>query len=150
MISKHYSWDHSGFFQRMRCKIQPFTLLSSKDTTALTFDWSTVLWLVVRNVEGQNLHRLWHVEVYGSTGCWVFKQGIQNQKDFCLKISIPKENSWILRIGVMASCQNLSIILVITWFKEWCYQKISIKKNVRLNWYSSMKKNWERFLWFFT
>ena len=27
---------------------------------------------------------------YGSTGCWVFKQGIQNWKDFCLKINIPK------------------------------------------------------------
>ena len=29
---------------------------------------------------------------YGSTGCRVFKQGIQNWKDFCLKINIPKGN----------------------------------------------------------
>ena len=26
---------------------------------------------------------------YGNTGCGVFKPGIQNQKDFCLKINIP-------------------------------------------------------------
>ena len=29
---------------------------------------------------------------YGSTGCGVFKRGIQNQKDFCKKINIPKGN----------------------------------------------------------
>ena len=29
---------------------------------------------------------------YGSTGCGVFKRGIQNQKDFCIKINIPKGN----------------------------------------------------------
>ena len=40
----------------------------------------------------------------------------------------------------MASCQKLAIILVIKWFKNWCYQKMSIIKNVLLNWYSSMKK----------
>ena len=27
---------------------------------------------------------------YGSTGCGVFKRGIQNEKDFCIKINIPK------------------------------------------------------------
>ena len=27
---------------------------------------------------------------YGNTGCGVFKWGIQNQKDFCIKINIPK------------------------------------------------------------
>ena len=29
---------------------------------------------------------------YGSTGCRVFKRGVQNWKDFCLKINIPKGN----------------------------------------------------------
>ena len=29
---------------------------------------------------------------YGSTGCGVFKWGIQNQKDFCKNINIPKGN----------------------------------------------------------
>ena len=38
---------------------------------------------------------------YGNTGCRVFKQGLQNWKDFCLKINIPRENYEILRIGVM-------------------------------------------------
>ena len=45
-------------------------------------------------------------EDYGNTGCRVFEQGVQNWKDFCLKINIPKENYWILRIGVMGRCQN--------------------------------------------
>ena len=29
---------------------------------------------------------------YGNTGCGVFKRGIQNQKDFCIRINIPKGN----------------------------------------------------------
>ena len=48
---------------------------------------------------------------YGSTGCWVFKRGVQNYKHFCLKISITKGNYWILKIGVVASYQKLGIIL---------------------------------------
>ena len=28
---------------------------------------------------------------YGNTGCQVFKQGVQNWKDFPLKINIPKK-----------------------------------------------------------
>ena len=34
---------------------------------------------------------------YGNTGCRVFKRGIQNWKDFCLKIYIPKVNfeNWL-------------------------------------------------------
>jgi hypothetical protein len=29
---------------------------------------------------------------YGNTGCGVFKRGVQNWKDFCIRINIPKEN----------------------------------------------------------
>ena len=29
---------------------------------------------------------------YGNTGCGVFKWGVQNQKDFCLRINILKGN----------------------------------------------------------
>ena len=29
---------------------------------------------------------------YSSTGCGVFKRGIQNYKDFCIKINVPKGN----------------------------------------------------------
>ena len=29
---------------------------------------------------------------YGNTGCRVFKRGVQNRNDFCLKINIPKGN----------------------------------------------------------
>ena len=45
--------------------------------------------------------------IYGSRGCRVFKQGIQNYKECCLKINIPKGNYWILRIGVMGRCQKV-------------------------------------------
>jgi hypothetical protein len=41
---------------------------------------------------------------------------------------VTKENYWILRIGVVVSCQKLGIILVTKWFKNWYCQKISIQK----------------------
>ena len=75
--------------------------------------------------------QLWILIVF-IWGCWdclrskkcqmVFKPGVQNLKDFCLRINIPKGNYWILRIGVVLSCQKLGIILVIKWLKKWCYQ----------------------------
>ena len=43
---------------------------------------------------------------YGKTGYGVSSLGIQNQSFFCLKISIHKENYWILRIGAMGRCQK--------------------------------------------
>ena len=45
--------------------------------------------------------------VFGSTGCWVFKRGVQNWNEFCLKINIPQKNYWILRIGTMGRCQKV-------------------------------------------
>ena len=44
---------------------------------------------------------------YGNTGCGVFKRGIQNYKDFCLRIHIPQGNYWILSLGLTASCQKV-------------------------------------------
>ena len=44
---------------------------------------------------------------YGNKGCWVFKRRVQNWKDFCLITHTPKENYWILRIGVMGRCQKV-------------------------------------------
>ena len=46
------------------------------------------------NAEGSGLD-----PEYGNTGCRVFKKGIQNWKDFCQKINIPKGNYWILQIS---------------------------------------------------
>ena len=37
----------------------------------------------------------------------VFKRGMQNSKDFCLRINILKGNYWILRIGLMGRCQKV-------------------------------------------
>jgi hypothetical protein len=48
---------------------------------------------------------------YGNTDCRVFKQGVQNWKDFCLEINIPQGNYWILRIGVTGRFQKLDIVL---------------------------------------
>ena len=36
----------------------------------------------------------------------VFKRGIENQKDFCLRINIPKGNYCILSFALMASRQK--------------------------------------------
>ena len=43
------------------------------------------------------------------------------------------------------SWQKMCSILVIKGFKNWSFQQMSLTKNMPLNWYSSMKKNWERF-----
>jgi hypothetical protein len=59
-------------------------------------------WVFVQPVLNSTL-----VHYYGNTGSGVFKGGIQNLKGFWLKINTPKGNFWILRIGVMASCQKL-------------------------------------------
>ena len=45
---------------------------------------------------------------YGNTGCWVFKWEIQNWKDFCMRIIIPKWNYWILSFGLTTSCQKVA------------------------------------------
>ena len=37
---------------------------------------------------------------YGNRGRRVFKRGIQNWKDFCLKINMLNGNYWIFRVGV--------------------------------------------------
>ena len=44
---------------------------------------------------------------------------------------------------------KLGIILIIKWFKNWCYQKMSITKNVLLNCYYSMKKEMRKILMIF-
>ena len=49
----------------------------------------------------------WLGGYFGNTGCQLFKRGIRNWKDFCLKINIPKGNYWILRIGLMGSLSSL-------------------------------------------
>ena len=71
---------------------------------------------------------------------WSFQARVQNQKDFCIRIKISIGNYWILSFRLMASCQKWGIILVINWL----YQKMSITKNVLLNWYSPMKKKIEK------
>ena len=62
----------------------------------IKYMYSTLLYLVSAR---------WHHN--GSTGCGVLKRGTQNKKDFCIKINIPKENYWILRIGLMGSLSSL-------------------------------------------
>ena len=37
-------------------------------------------------------------ELYGNTGREVFKRGVQNKIEFCLRINIPKGNYWILSL----------------------------------------------------
>ena len=43
---------------------------------------------------------------YGNMGCKVFKPGVQNQKDFCLRINILKGNYWILIIGLVGASRR--------------------------------------------
>jgi hypothetical protein len=62
---------------------------------------------------------------YGITGYGVSSPGIQNYKDFCIKINIPKGNYWILRIGLMGSLSRLQksefLKLIFSFFHYfWC------------------------------
>ena len=62
---------------------------------------------------------------YGITGYGGSRPGIQIQKDFCIKINIPKKNYWILRIGTMGSLSSLQksefLKLIILFFHYfWC------------------------------
>ena len=72
-----------------------------------TFLTHLLLALILKKKETKEIILSGFKEETGSTGCRVFKQGVQNWKDFCLKISIPKGNYWILRIGVMGRCQKM-------------------------------------------
>ena len=59
-------------------------------------------------------------------------------------------NYQILGFHEVTVHQKLDVILVIKWFKKWSQQKMLFAKQVRLNWYSSMKFFLERFGWFLT
>ena len=86
----------------------------------------------------RKLHNPQH---YGNTGSR--SRGYKIGKIFSLKLNTAKGNYWILRIGVMGSrgIKNSSLCYKI----NWCYQKMLITKNVPLNWYSSMKKDFNNF-----
>ena len=43
---------------------------------------------------------------YGNTGCRIFKPGIQNLKDFCLKINIDLENEVIKKLMLISKNFN--------------------------------------------
>ena len=58
-------------------------------------------------IVAKNRTKVTELPHYGNTGCWVYKQGVQNWKDFCPKINIPKGNYWILRIGILGKCQKV-------------------------------------------
>ena len=76
------------------------------------------------------------------------REGYKIRKVFGSKSTVGKWNYWILRIGVVGSCQKLGIISENKVVNKLCYQKMSITKNLLLNWYFLMKKKWERFGWF--
>jgi hypothetical protein len=67
----------------------------------------------------------WTIGPYGITGYGVSSPGIQNYKDFCIKINIPKGNYRILRIGLTGSLSSLQksefLKLIISFFHYfWC------------------------------
>ena len=49
-----------------------------------------------------------HSSQFGNTGCGVFKRGIQNRKDFCLRFNICTQRKLLnFEFGLMASCQKM-------------------------------------------
>ena len=87
--------------------------------------WVSGYWTPGLVINITSSYALWVSLAYGNTGCQVLKRGIQNWKDFCLKINIPKGNYWILRIGLMGSLSSLQksefLKLIISFFHYfWC------------------------------
>ena len=64
------------------------------------------------------------------------REGYKIRKVFVLELPVVKWNYQVLIIGGISSCQKLDITL-----QNWCFQKMSITKNMPPNLYSSMKKN---------
>ena len=69
-----------------------------------------------------NFRELAEYYQYGSTGCRVFKRGVQIQKDFCLRINIAKGNCWIMRIGLCNGKVSKSV-------KIWLLKLIFLSQN---------------------
>ena len=71
---------------------------------------------------------------YGNTVCRVFKWGVQNWKDFCLKINIPKGNYLIFR-----SQFSMSIFLKLGPY----FFVVAILDNIKfqINWFSKTMPN---------
>ena len=67
-----------------------------------------------------------------NTDCRDFKWGVQNQKDFCLRINIPKGNYWILKIGLTGAFQKSEFLIVnyfpVKWIctSNWIHDLISM------------------------
>ena len=67
-----------------------FSYLLNQLALAFPLPWHTAYWYVLnRSLLFKSVNIYVH---YGNTGCRVFKWGVQNQKDFCKRINIPKGN----------------------------------------------------------
>ena len=77
------------------------------------------------------------------------REGYKIKKVFGQKSTVVKWNFWSLRIGVLASCQKLSINLEYKVIYKLMLSKNVNNKNMLLNSYSSMQKR-ESFEWFLT
>ena len=64
-----------------------------------------VLPLILSQIKFANLTQSKGFMYYGNMGSGDFKRGVQNEKDFCLKINIFKGNYWLL-----GRCQKLGIM----------------------------------------
>ena len=92
----YIQWGRSmilGLFAQLF--MMPMQLNSSSVTLKL-------LWAYKWHMYRKHMHN-------GNTGCRVFKRGIQNWKDFCLKINIPKGNFWFFDIKIDFESQNLAL-----------------------------------------
>ena len=65
--------------------------ISSNDSNDIQKIKSSVTWYTDTQEKHQDV-KTDKLAEYGSTGCRICKRGVQNWKDFCLKINIPKRN----------------------------------------------------------
>ena len=76
------------------CKLEPGTNIFLWFKTRINYLFNYTLHSLCRS--HSPVQNLFIHDCYGNTVCGVFKRGVQNWKDFCIRINIPKGNYWIL------------------------------------------------------
>ena len=76
-------WNIQIPIRSFHCEYLSFSTLHLSTIIGLKHHWTS------RRSDSERRRRRNTIH-YGNTGCRVFKRGIQNKKDFCLKNNIPK------------------------------------------------------------
>ena len=93
-----------SFCVRGRCDLEPLLLAHYIQWKIWQVFYESVLKVCYFHSPGKLHYTIWQFRLSS------FQAGYTKLETFCLKLNIPKENFWILRIGLMGRCQKLGVI----------------------------------------